>query len=378
MLSKRSLQRIWAVFVKEFIQIKRDRTTFAMIIGIPLFQVILFGYAINTNPKELPTAVLSADYGYFSRAWIKGLENSGYFKIVKNAASEEQAQYLLATNQVQFVLHIPVNFERDLIRGNHPTVLLEADATDPTATSFANAAANALVHTIFKRDLIGALNYLSPSPDPINLIIHPKYNPEAITQYNIVPGLMGVVLTLTMTMITSIAITRERERGTFEHLLATPLFPAEIMIGKILPYIMVGYVQVALILGAAYSLFSVPIVGSILLLFLAIAPFIAANLSIGLMISTVANNQLQAVQMTIFFFLPSLLLSGFLFPFHGMPHWAQSIGEILPLTHFLRIVRGILLKGNHWYAVWLDIWPILIFLVVVIMLGIHRFRRTLD
>jgi ABC-2 type transport system permease protein len=378
MLSKRSLQRIWAVFIKEFIQIKRDRTTFAMIIGIPLFQVILFGYAINTNPKELPTAVLSADYGYFSRAWIKGLENSGYFKIVKNASSEEQAQYLLATNQVQFVLHIPVDFERDLIRGNHPTVLLEADATDPTATSFANAAANALVKTIYERDLTGALNYLSPSPDPINLIIHPKYNPEAITQYNIVPGLMGVVLTLTMTMITAIAITRERERGTFEHLLATPLFPAEIMIGKILPYIMVGYVQVALILGAAYGLFSVPIVGSIVLLFLAIAPFIAANLSIGLMISTVANNQLQAVQMTIFFFLPSLLLSGFLFPFHGMPHWAQSIGEVLPLTHFLRIVRGILLKGNGWYAVWLDIWPILIFLAIVIMLGIHRFRRTLD
>ncbi len=375
-----SLKRIAAVFVKEFIQMKRDRATFAMIIGIPLLQVILFGYAINSNPKHLPTALISADYGIFSRDLIRGLENSSYFKVTHFPKTEMEANYLLATNQVQFVLNIPPNFEHDFVRGLKPPVLLEADATDPAATSYALTAAGTLVNTVFNHDLAGALNYLKLAEinAPLNLVVHSKYNPEAITQYNIVPGLMGVVITLTMTMITGIAITRERERGTMENLLSTPLLPTEIMIGKILPYILVGYIQASLILIAAKVLFSVPMIGSIILLYFAIAPFIAANLSVGIMISTIARNQLQAVQMTVFFFLPSLLLSGFMFPFRGMPDWAQFIGNFLPLTHFLRTARGILLKGNGWQEIWPDFWPVMVFLLAVVLLGVNRFRRTVD
>jgi ABC-2 type transport system permease protein len=285
---------------------------------------------------------------------------------------------LLAKGTVQFAIHIPVDFSRKLLRGEHPDLLLEADATDPSATGNAISALETLVNSVLDRDLTGPLTKLGAGNPPVNLVIHRHYNPDIITQYNIVPGLMGVMLTMTMVIITALAITRERERGTMENLLATPVRPGEVMIGKIVPYITVGYIQVFLILLAAKFLFDVPMIGSIWLLLVLVLLFIVANLAVGITFSTIAKNQLQAVQMAFFFFLPSLLLSGYMFPFRGMPGWAQDIGEVLPLTHFLRVVRGILLKGNGLPEVAPDLWPIGLFVVVLMTIGIKRYRQTLD
>lgn len=370
--------RLFAVMVKEFIQMKRDRATLAMIIGIPFMQVVLFGFAINNDPKHLVTGVIFADDSRFVRSFVNGMANSQYFDIKKQVSSEREGEELLAKGAVQFILNVPQNFTTKLLRGERPTLLLEADATDPAATGNAIAAFNTLGQTVFQYDFVGNLSYLQNDPPAVNLMVHAKYNPAAITQYNIVTGLLGIVLTMTMTMITAIAITRERDRGTMESLLASPLKPLEIMIGKIVPYIIVGYAQISLIIIVAKILFHVPIEGNLLLLFSLALPFIAANLAVGITISTLAKNPLQAVQMTVFFFLPSILLSGFMFPFRGMPVWAQTVGEVLPLTHFLRIVRGILLKGNGINIVWEQIWPILIFLCIVMTLGVLRFRQTLD
>jgi ABC-2 type transport system permease protein len=371
-------RRFWAVVAKEFIQMRRDRLTFAMMIGIPLVQLILFGYAINSDPKHLPTAVYSADNSVFSRTIVWGLYNSSYFDIVREARNEAEIQRLLAQGTVQFTVDIPVDFSRKLLRGERPDLLLEADATDPSAVGYAIAAINLLTTTVLDRDLTGPLAKLRGTPPPINLVVHQHYNPENITQYNIVPGLMGVMLTMTMIIITALAITRERERGTMENLLSTPARPGEVMIGKIVPYITVGYIQVFLILLASKFLFDVPIVGSVSLLLVLTFLFIVANLAVGITFSTIAKNQLQAVQMAFFFFLPSLLLSGYMFPFRGMPGWAQDIGEVLPLTHFLRVVRGILLKGNGFVEIAPDLWPIALFLVVMLAIGIKRYRQTLD
>lgn len=378
MMIRFSLRRWWAIVTKEFVQMRRDRLTFAMIIGIPLMQLILFGFAINSDPKHLPTAVLIADQSVFSRTIIQALENSGYFRIVRIADNEAEIARLLALGEVQFALTIPTDFARQLVRGEHPILLLEADATDPAATSNALGVINTLVQTGLDRDLSGQLQHLRGRPPPVELRIHRRYNPEGITQYNIVPGLMGVVLTMTMVMITALAITRERERGTMENLLATPVRPIEVMVGKIVPYILVGYIQVSLILVVAHFIFAVPLLGNLALLLSITLLFIAANLSLGITFSTIAKNQLQAMQMSFFFFLPSILLSGFMFPFRGMPVWAQHIGEILPLTHFLRIVRGILLKGNNFEEIWPQLWPIALFMSVVIILGLLRYRETLD
>jgi ABC-2 type transport system permease protein len=371
-------RRFWTIVGKEFIQMRRDRVTFAMMIGIPILQLILFGYAINSDPKHLPTAVYSADNSVFSRTIVWGLRNSSYFDIVREPKSESEIQRLLAQGTVQFAMHIPVDFSRKLLRGERPDLLLEADATDPSAVGYAIAAINLLTTTVLDRDLTGPLTNLRGSPTPFNLVVHQHYNPENITQYNIVPGLMGVMLTMTMIIITALAITRERERGTMENLLSTPVRPGEVMIGKIVPYITVGYIQVFLILLASKFLFNVPIVGSVPLLLVLTLLFIVANLAVGITFSTIAKNQLQAVQMAFFFFLPSLLLSGYMFPFRGMPGWAQDIGEILPLTHFLRVVRGILLKGNGFAEIAPDLWPIALFLVVMLAIGIKRYRQTLD
>jgi ABC-2 type transport system permease protein len=371
-------RRFWAVVVKEFIQMRRDRVTFAMMIGIPLLQLILFGYAINSDPKHLPTAIYSADNSVFSRTIVWGLRNSSYFDISREAKSEADIQKLLTRGEVQFAVEIPVDFSRKLLRGEKPDLLLEADATDPSAVGYAIAAINILTTTVLDRDLTGPLAKLRGSTPPFNLVTHQHYNPENITQYNIVPGLMGVMLTMTMIIITALAITRERERGTMENLLSTPARPGEVMVGKIIPYITVGYIQVFLILLASKFLFNVPIVGSVLLLLVLTFLFIVANLAVGITFSTIAKNQLQAVQMAFFFFLPSLLLSGYMFPFRGMPGWAQDIGEVLPLTHFLRVVRGILLKGNGLVEVAPDLWPIALFLVVMLAIGIKRYRQTLD
>lgn len=373
-----SAGRLWAIVVKEFIQMRRDRVTFGMMIGVPLIQLVLFGYAINSDPKRLPTAVLLADYGPQGRTLLYAIRNSDYFEFKRQLASEQEGRAALARGDVQFVLNIPQNFSRDLLRGDRPAILVQADATDPAATSNAMGSLRVLLSTALRHDLKGPLSFLAASDDPIDLRMHAQYNPEAITQYNIVPGLMGVVLTMTMVMITGLAITRERERGTMENLLAMPTRPFEVMVGKIVPYILVGYVQVGLILVAARLLFDVPMLGNLALLLVVALVFITANLAMGITFSTLAENQLQAVQLSFFFFLPSLLLSGFMFPFRGMPEWAQTIGELLPLTHFLRVVRGILLKGNGLEEVGLQLWQIALFASVALAVGIRRYRQTLD
>lgn len=373
-----SFKRFAAVVSKEFIQMRRDRMTFGMMVGIPLLQLVLFGFAINSDPKHLPTAVYTADNSVFSRTIVWALRNSGYFTVEHLADNEDEIQSLLAEGRVQFVVHVPVDFSRRLLRGERPSLLMQADATDPAATGNALAALNTLVSTVLNRDLRGPLTGLHAQPGPVNLILHRQYNPDIITQYNIVPGLMGVVLTMTMVVITALAITRERERGTMENLLSTPVRPTEVMIGKIVPYVVVGYLQVFLILLAARFLFTVPIVGSVPLLLGVMLLFIFANLAVGITFSTLARNQLQAMQMAFFFFLPSILLSGFMFPFRGMPVWAQWLGEVLPLTHFLRIVRGILLKGNGPTLIAPELWPLALFTLVVLTIGIKRYRQTLD
>jgi ABC-2 type transport system permease protein len=371
-------RRFWAIVVKEFIQMRRDRVTFGMMIGIPLLQLVIFGYAINSDPKHLPTAVYSADNSVFSRTIVWGLRNSSYFDITREAKNEADIRKMLAQGTVQFAVEIPVDFSRKLLRGEKPDLLLEADATDPAAVGYAIAAVNLLTTTVLNRDLTGPLAKLRGAAPPFTLVTHQHYNPEAITQYNIVPGLMGIMLTMTMIIITALAITRERERGTMENLLSTPVRPGEVMIGKIVPYIIVGYIQVFLILAAAKFLFDVPLVGSVPLLLVLTFPFIVANLAVGITFSTIGKNQLQAVQMAFFFFLPSLLLSGYMFPFRGMPGWAQAVGECLPLTHFLRVVRGILLKGNGFVEIAPDLWPIVLFLIVALAIAIKRYRQTLD
>lgn len=378
-LNKRfSWYRTLAIMIKEFLQMRRDRLTFAMIIGLPLIQLILFGYAINTNPHKLPTAVVFGDNSVFVRQFILGLHNTDYFEVLYEPKSVKEASNLLAEGKVLFVISFPPNFTQQLIRGHRPQILVEADATDPVATGNATTAIQQLVNTVFDPYFKGPTGHLRNKPIAVNLITHAKYNPENITQFNIVPALLGVVLTMTMVIITSLAITRERERGTMESLLATPVRPVEVMIGKLLPYILVGYIQVFLILFAAKYLFYVPSAGSMLLLISCVLPFIAANLAVGLTFSSLARNQLQAVQMAFFFFLPSILLSGFMFPFAGMPKWAQMIGNCLPLTYFIRIVRGIMLKGNVFAQIWPQIWPILLFCVIAVGIGVKRYRQTLD
>lgn len=373
-----SPSRFWAIVVKEFVQMRRDRLTFGMMIGIPLVQLILFGLVINSDPKHLPTAVILADRGMQGRTLLYAIQNSGYFELVRLVDTEAEGRDLLARGEVQFVVNIPVGFTRDLLRGDRPALLVEADATDPGATSNAIGSLHVLLTTALMNDLKGPLAFLAGSDPPIDLRIHAKYNPEAITQYNIVPGLMGVVLTMTMVVITGLAITRERERGTMENLLSMPTRPLEVMVGKIVPYILVGYIQLSLILLASRTLFHVPMIGSLSLLLVVSLLFIAANLAVGLTFSTVAQNQLQAMQMSFFFFLPSLLLSGFMFPFRGMPAWAQVLGEVFPLTHYVRIVRGILLKGNGLEDAVLQMWQIALFTVVVLTIGVMRYRQTLD
>lgn len=373
-----SFARFWAMVVKEFVQMRRDRVTFGMMMGIPMIQLILFGFAINSDPKHLPTAVLLADHGPQGRTVLSAIRNSSYFDFVRQVVTEEEGHAVLARGEVQFVVNIPENFTRDLLRGDRPAILVEADATDPAATSNALGSLDLVINTALQHDLKGPLAFLMGQTSPIDLRVHARYNPEAITQYNIVPGLMGVVLTMTMVVITGLAITRERERGTMETLLSMPTRPLEVLLGKILPYILVGYVQVGLILVASRFLFDVPMAGNLVLLLAVSLIFIAANLAVGITFSTVAQNQLQAMQMSFFFFLPSLLLSGFMFPFRGMPPWAQALGEVFPLTHFLRIVRGILLKGNGVTEVALQAWQIALFTAVALVIGVKRYRRTLD
>jgi ABC-2 type transport system permease protein len=373
-----SLSRWWSIVLKEFLQLRRDRITFGMIIGVPIIQLTLFGFAINTDPKHLPTAVIMGDQSTFTRSFIAAMKNSDYFDIVETLPDEQAGRRALAQGRVQFVLTVPVDFSRQLLRGEHPSLLLEADATDPTATGTALAALPGLVQPVADKDITGVLAHLNGSPAAFDVQVHRLYNPEGITQYNVVPGLMGVILTMTMVMMTGLAITRERERGTMENLLATPVLPIEVMTGKIVPYVLIGLVQASIILTAARFVFHVPFAGSLLAIYLAALLFIAANLTVGITLSSIAQNQLQAMQLAVFYFLPSMLLSGFIFPFMGMPAWARVIGNLLPLTYFNRLIRGILLKGNGWVDLWPSVWPMALFMVVVMVIALRFYRRTLD
>jgi ABC-2 type transport system permease protein len=373
-----SLSRWWSIVLKEFLQLRRDRVTSAMIVGIPVIQLTLFGFAINTDPKHLPTAIIVSEQSQFSRSFVAALENSAYFNIVRSLPNEEAGRRALARGDVQFVLSVPVDFSRRLLRGEHPSLLLEADATDPVATASALAALNGVVQSVADKDLTGPLAHLNGRPAAFDVQVQRLYNPEGITQYNVVPGLMGVILTMTMVMMTGLSITRERERGTMENLLATPVRPLEVMTGKIVPYVLIGLIQVTIILAAARFVFHVPFAGSALAIYVAALLFIAANLTVGITLSSLAQNQLQGMQLTFFYFLPSILLSGFLFPFAGMPRWAQYIGNLLPLTYFTRLVRGILLKGVGWSDMWPSLWPLGLFTLVVMGIALRFYRRTLD
>jgi ABC-2 type transport system permease protein len=372
------LRRLWAMVVKEFVQMRRDRITFATMIIVPIMELVLFGYAINTDPKQLPTAVLTRDDGPLTRAVLSAMRNTDYFDFTVQVRDAEELDRLVRSGEVQFAIEIPASFGRDVRRGNRPSVLVIADATDPVATGTAISAVQGLVDTALRRELRGPDASVKATAPPFEVRVQRRYNPEGITQYNIVPGLLGVVLTMTMVMFTALALAREIECGTMESLLSMPIKPVEIMIGKIAPFVLVGFVQMTIILGAAHVLFGVPIMGSVWLLVALTTLFAAVNLAVGYTFSTIAENQLQAVQMTIFFFLPSILLSGFMFPFRGMPNWAQWIGEALPLTHFLRIVRGITLKGNGFADMQMEVLALVLFMLIAMGLALFRFRRTLD
>ncbi|MDP5030519.1 MAG: ABC transporter permease [Paraglaciecola sp.] len=373
-----SLSRLLAIANKELIQMRRDRMTFAMMIGVPLMQLMLFGYAINTDPKQLPTVVVAHEQSPLVRTILQGLQNSGYYKLEHNVADYAQADALLAKGEVSFVITIPSGFTRKLIKGERPQLLIEADASDPAASSNAISRAQTIIDSALRHELKGSLSELNAGLSPVDLVIQRRYNPQGLTQYNIVPGLLGVIITMTMVMITGMAMTREVEQGTIENLLAMPAKPLEVMIGKITPYVGVGAVQTLIILLAARYLFDVPFTGSLWLLLAAVALFIIANLALGFTFSTLAKSQMQAMQLTFFFFLPSLLLSGFMFPFRGMPHWAQWIGEVLPLTHFLRIVRGVMLKTADFNSIKYELAAILAFTLVVGVIAMARYKRTLD
>jgi len=373
-----SFSRWWGIVLKEFLQLRRDRITFGMIVGMPIIQLILFGYAINSDPKHLPTAVVVSEQSEFTRSYLAAMKTSGYFDFVAELQSEEAAREALARGDVQFVVNFPADFTRRLLRGERPALLIEADATDPAAAGAAIASVRELATFVARKDLKGTLAPLAGGEAPFEVRVHKLYNPEGLTQHNIVPGLMGVILTMTMVMMTGLAMTRERERGTMENLLATPAQPIEVMTGKIVPYIFIGLIQSSIILLAARYLFFVPFVGSMTVLYVVALLFIAANLTIGITLSSLAQNQLQAMQLTFFYFLPTMLLSGFMFPFRGMPGWAQAIGEVLPATHFLRVVRGILLKGNGWVELWPNIWPLIAFTVIVMAFAVIFYRKTLD
>jgi ABC-2 type transport system permease protein len=371
-----SASRTMAMFIKEFVQLRRDRLSFAMIVFIPLVQLLLFGYAINTTPRYLPTAVLLYEESDLARSVLAALSNTSYFSVTRIARSESEMDHWLRSGDVLFGVEIPAGFERGVRRGDRPALLVAADASDPVAAGTALGALEGIVQTALARDR--GLPETIQSVPAFEIRQHRRYNPAAVTSLNIVPGLLGTILTMTMLIFTALSVTREIERGTMESLLAMPINPLEVMLGKIIPYIFIGFLQAALILVFAVALFGVPVTGSILLLALLSTLFIAANLSIGYTFSTIAQNQLQAVQMSFMFFLPNILLSGFMFPFAGMPRWAQMVGELLPLTHYLRIVRGIMLKGATLYDLEVEALALLALMLLAIALALRRFRRTLD
>lgn len=370
--------RIGAIFSKELVQMRRDRLTFGMMLMLPVLQLILFGFAINMDPKGLPTAVHVEEQTPIVRTLLKALETSEYYNFVLQTDDPRESDRLLASGEVAFVVSIPAGFTDRLIRGDRPQILIEADASDPAASTNAVAQAQTIFERALRHDLTGPLQSLRPRASPFEVIVHRRYNPEGVTQYNIVPGLLGVILTMTLVMITSMAMTREAERGTMENLLAMPAKPIEVMIGKITPYVLVGAVQTGVVLLAARFIFDVPFAGALWILLLGVLIFVLANLALGFTFSTMAQSQMQAMQLTFFFFLPSLLLSGFMFPFRGMPVWAQGIGEVLPLTHFLRVVRGVMLKDASFADLQFDFAAMTLFAGAAVVIAMMRYKSTLD
>ena len=370
-----SLRRLSALLRKEWIQVRRDPFTLRLIIALPIMQLLLFGYAINTNPKHLATGLLAAEHSKYERTIVAALQNTGYYDI-RALPSEAAAEKALAQGDVLFVINFPSNFDRSIDRGEAPSVLIDADATDPSAIGNATAALPGITEAL-SRDLPPNLQS-QPAQPPFQFVVHARYNPEQLTVLNIVPGLICMVLIMSTLLVTTLAVTRERERGTLENLMAMPVRPIEIMLAKIAPYILIGYIQVLLILGISTLVFQLPIRGSIPLLLLALGLFIASNLALGLTFSTIATTQMQAIQMAQFTLLPSFLLSGFFFPFSGMPVWAQWIGEFMPMTHAIRIIRGMLLKGNGAAEIAPELWPIALFTVIVIGIAARFYRETLD
>jgi ABC-2 type transport system permease protein len=373
-----SWSRVAAVMIKEFKQLTRDRLTYAMILALPVVQLMLFGYAINAEPRHLPTAVLVQEDGVLARDVVGALSHSDYFDLTAQTRTPAELDTLLRQGRVLFALTVPGDFTRRVARGDQAQVLVEADATDPTATQGAVAALAALPAQALAQDLKGALGPRGQTAAPFDVVVHARYNPEAITAYNIVPGLLGVILSLTLVMMTALSVTRETERGTMESLLATPVEPIEVMIGKLAPYVVIGLIQTGLILALARFLFGVPMAGGWIGLCVGVALFIVGSLALGFLISTAARSQLQAMQMSFFYIFPSILLSGFMFPFKGMPLWAQWLGQVLPVTHFLRVVRGSLLKGQSLADIWRELAALFAFMCVVTALAMARYRRTLD
>lgn len=373
-----SWSRVFAVFLKELVQMRRDRPTFAIMIMMPIMQLVLFGFAINTDPRHLPAVIEMREDGPMTRAFLASLSASTFIDVVAVSYNAEEAESMLRSGDATFLISIPEGFERRLVRGERPQILIAADASDPVAASGALSSIERIAQSAFAPEFVGPLAFLARAPPPYEIVVHRRYNPAGVSAFNIVPALLGVILTMTMVMITSIALTRETERGTMENLLATPVRPLEVMIGKTTPYIGVGAIQVAIVLIVATLLFRIPFTGSLLAFLIAVTLFIFANLMLGYLISTAARTQMQAMQMTFFIFLPSILLSGFMFPFRAMPGWAQAIGEALPITHFLRIVREVVLKGAGLADILNDLWPLAVILTALASLALLRFRQTLD
>ena len=369
-----SLHRLIALLIKEMIQMRRDRVTFAMMLGVPLMQLMLFGFAINTDPKALPAALVSPTQDRYTRAMVTALELTGYYRFIAPNATEDEAEDMISRGEVAFVVTVPSDFGRRIERGDHASILIEADATDPSVASGAISTLSTVANSALLREA-GQGRQVS---NGLEIIVHRRYNPEGITQYNIVPGLLGVILQLTMVMMTAMALTREVERGTMENLLSMPANPLEIMLGKVVPYLIVGAVQVVVVLVSAKLVFNVPFVGSLSLVLAGVFVFVLALVILGYLLSTVSRTQMQAMQLTFFFFLPSLLLSGFMFPYRGMPAWAQVIGEVFPLTHFLRLIRAVMLKGADFSAVAGPFFALVLFAFGLAVLALFRFRKTLD
>jgi ABC-2 type transport system permease protein len=370
--------RLGAVLAKEFVQMRRDRVTFAMMLGVPVMMLILFGYAINTDPKRLDAALLAMGQDHYSRAIVSALEVSNYYRFDARPKTDAEAEGLIQSGNVSFLVIIPSDFGARVDRGDKPQILVEADATDPAAASGAVGALGELAQRVLLREQGRELEAAETQDQQLSIIVHKRYNPDGLSQYFIVPGLLGVILQMTMVMMTSIALTREIERGTMENLLAMPANGFEIMLGKVLPFFIVGGVQVTVILTAAKLLFHVPFVGNLAMLLSGVLVFVLAMVLLGYTFSTLARTQMQAMQLTFFFFMPSILMSGFMFPFHGMPDWAQFLGNVLPMTHFLRVVRAVMLKGANWSEIGFEFAMLTAFVPAFSILALLRFRRTLD